>query len=274
VAGADGYRLLWNLNGADSVGSVDVAGNSYADDYVSWLGANPVTPTNIQTTPSILWNGTPAGSTTIATKWGVIDAIAFSIADATDTGPYDLYIDNLQNGATVFQTFETAPAGTTDYGFRVPNFSGSTSGNILAAPNVGVVTNTVADTGTKSFRVAFQWQSTASTKWLRFTANNVNNPQVNLDDPISIRLLLQPVGATLPAAPTAPTLSARNVGGKAVLNWTGGHRLQTSVNVPGIYTNVPQVLSANVWTNITLGAFLSPWTNTFTEPTRFFRLRD
>ena len=59
-----------------------------------------------------------------------------------------------------------------------------------------------------------------------------------------------------------------------MLNWTGGHRLQTSVNVPGTYTNVPQVLSPNVWTNITLGAFLAPWTNNFPEPTRFFRLVD
>ena len=180
----------------------------------------------------------------------------------------------MQNGATVFQTFETAPAGTTDYGFRTPSFSGTTTGNLLAAPDLGMVTNSVADTGTKSFRVRFQWQALTANKWLRLTTSGVNNPQVNLDNPITIRLLLQPVGATLPAAPAAPTLSANFVGGKPVLNWTGGHRLQTSVKVPGTYTNVTQVLSANVWTNITLGAFLSPWTNNFTEPTRFFRLKD
>ncbi len=58
------------------------------------------------------------------------------------------------------------------------------------------------------------------------------------------------------------------------LNWVGGHRLQTAVDVSGTYTNVPQVLSPNTYTNITLGAFLAPWTNRFTEPTRFFRLAD
>lgn len=276
VAGAEGYRLLWNLNGVDNLGSIDVAGASYADNYVGWVPPNTVTPTNLQTGASIQWNAgtTPVGTTTIGTKWGILEALAFSIADTTDTGPFDFYIDNIQNGATVFQTFETAPAGTTDYGFRVPNFSGTTSGNFLAAPNVGAVVNSISDTGTKSFRVSFQWNALNSTKWLRLTTSGVNNPQVNLDDPITIRLLLQPVGATLPAAPAAPTLSAKSVGGKTVLNWTGGHRLQSSVNVPGTYTNVSQVLSANTWTNITLGAFLSPWTNNFPEPTRFFRLRD
>jgi hypothetical protein len=274
VPGVDGYRLVLNLNTLDNYASFDVTGNSFTDDFTAWQGAGPVTPTNSQVTSSILWNGLPAGATTIATKWGILESLAFSIADNTDTGPYDLYIDNIQNGTNVFQTFETAPANTTDYGFRAPSFSGTTSGNLLASPNVGAVANRVADTGTKSFHVQFQWQALTANKWLRLTTSGVNNPQMNLDEPVSIRLLLQPTGATLPAAPAAPTLAASTVSGKMVLNWTGGHILQTSVNVPGTYTNVPQVLSANTWTNITLGAFLSPWTNNFTEPTRFFRLRD
>jgi hypothetical protein len=58
------------------------------------------------------------------------------------------------------------------------------------------------------------------------------------------------------------------------LNWTGGHRLQTAVNVSGPYTNAPQTLSPNTWTNITLGGYLSPWTNTLTGSQRFFWLKD
>ncbi|HEX5222098.1 MAG TPA: hypothetical protein VFZ59_21220 [Verrucomicrobiae bacterium] len=58
------------------------------------------------------------------------------------------------------------------------------------------------------------------------------------------------------------------------MNWIGGHRLQTSVNVTGPYSNVNQTLDSNTWTNITSGAFLSPWTNSFTDPNRFFRLVD
>ncbi len=276
VPGAEGYRLLWTLNGGDNTGSVDVTGTNFVDDYYSWQGANIVTPTSLQITPSIQWNAgtTIVGTTTIGTRWGILEALAFSIADSSDSGPFDLYIDNIQNGTNVFQTFETAPANTTDYGFRVPSFSGTTSGNLLASPNVGAVANRVADTGTKSFHVQFQWQALTANKWLRLTTSAVNNPQMNLDEPISIRLLLQPTSATLPAAPPAPTLMESSIGGKTVLNWTGGHRLQTSLNVSGTYTNMPQALNPNTWTNITLGGFLSPWTNSFTEPTRFFRLRD
>src|SRR6185295_4519636 len=116
-----------------------------------------------------------------------------------DTGPFDLYIDNLQSEGTVFQTFETAPANTTDYGFRQPSFSGTTGGSILPAPNVGEVSNAAADGGTKSFHLRFQWSGTNTAKWLRLTTSGVNNPQVNLDQPISFRLLMQPVNASLPA---------------------------------------------------------------------------
>jgi len=275
VPGAEGYRVLWTLNGSGPAGSADVVANNYSDDYVSWTGPNTtVTPTTAQLTPSILWNGTPAGATTIPTQWGILEALAFSIADTTDTGPYDIYIDNIQNGTTVFQTFETAPANMTDYGFRVPGFSGSTSGNILASPNVGIVSNLVADTGTKSFKLGFQWQSLASTKWLRFTTSGVKNPLVNLDNPIKIRLLMLPVGALPPARPPAPTLAQNYTAGKVVLNWTDGHRLQTSVDVLGTYTNVLQGKTTSNWTNIWNGDYLSPWTNNYPEPTRFFRLVD
>ncbi len=276
VAGAEGYRLLMDLNGAGYNSSVDVTTNEYLDTFVAWGGVAPVTPTSYQAGPSIIWNGTPAGATVIPTQWGILEALAFSIADPSDSGPYDLYIDNIQNGSTVFQTFETAPAGTTDYAFRVPSFSGTTSGNLLATPNVGQVVNNVTnvDSGNKAFRVRFQWQATTANKWLRLTTSGVNNPQLNLDEPISFRLLMQPTGATVPPAPPAPTLSAQVVAGQTVLNWTGGHRLQTSVDVPGTYTNVPQGKTTSNWTNIWNGNFLSPWTNNYTEPTRFFRLMD
>jgi len=253
-----------------------VGDNNFNDQNVSWSGGNTVTPTLVQTTPSIEWNGAAVGTTNaIATQWGILESINFAVADSPDTGPYDIYIDNIQNGATVFQNFEKAPAVTTDYGFRAPSFSGTTSGNILALPNTGTVANNIADTGTKSFHIQYQWQATNATKWLRLTTSGVNNPQVNLDDAISFRILMQPVGATPPAPPAAPTLTAAQVGGKTVLSWVGGHRLQTcATNVAGVYTNVPQALSPNTWTNITLGGFLSPWTNTLADPMHFYRLRD
>lgn len=280
VGGADGYRVLRSYNFAGYVESQDLIGTSLNDANTGWGPETTVTPNTSQPGRSVKWNsGTgdpvPVGTTNqVPGQWGILEAIAFAIHELDDTGPYDLYIDNIQNGTTVFETFETAPANTTDYGFRQPSFSGTTLGSLLTTPELGEVSNEAAATGTKSFHVQFQWNGTNATKWLRLTTSGVNNPQVNLDEPISFRLLLQPANATPPAAPAAPALTINKIGDNTVLNWTGGHRLQTSVNVTGTYTNVPQVLSASVWTNVTQGAFLGPWTNTYSDPARFFRLVD
>jgi len=267
VSGADGYRLLRNVNGYGYNESVDVPGNSHSDANTGWTADFTVTPTTTQTDSSIQWY--PNSNTNpdaLPGDWGVLEAIAFAIEDLTDTGPYDLYIDNLQNGSTVFQTFEGAVAGTTDYGFRTPSFSGTTEGGLLMPPNIGEVSSVAADTGTKSFHVQFQWKGTNAASWLRLTTYFPSagtpipggNPMVNLNDPISIRFLLLPAGST-PVPPPRPILSINRFGPDLVLDWTGTHNLQTSVNASGTYTNIP-------------GVILGPYTNNFTEPQRFFRL--
>ena len=271
VPGADGYRLLRNYNSDNYANnSADVPGNSFSDANNQWGGLNPVTPSQTQTNASVKWNAA-TGSTAVGTvndlqgQWGVLDALALTIDDLSDTGPFDLYIDNLQNGSTVFQNFESAVGNTSEYGFRAPGLSGTTSGNILGTPNSSRVSVRAADTGAKSLHVKFQWNGTNDSKWLRLTTSTalgVSNPQINLDDPISIRFLFLPVGGTLPAQPAAPTLSiSNNVTGQSVLNWTGGHNLQAASLVAGTYTNVPSV---------TLG----PWTNTLSDPEKYFRLAD
>jgi hypothetical protein len=272
VPGAEGYRLLRNMNQGGFLEGADVTGtNFFSDVNNAWFVGTTITPTMTQTNPSIQWNPTVGNQNNLPGQWGTLESINFVIDDLTDTGPYDLYLDNLQNGATVFQTFEAAPANTTDYGFRAPGFSGTTSGNILPAPNQAIVANSAADGGTKSLRVQFQWNGLTASKWLRLTTSGVlpaSNPFVNLDEPISFRLLLQPVGAPAPARPPAPALSINVLNGQPVLNWEGGHRLQSSVTVTGPYTNVPQSLTA------TTNTYLGPYTNTFTEPERLFRLVD
>src|SRR5690606_11913708 len=98
------------------------------------------------------------------------------------TGPFNIYIDNIQNGTNVFQTFETEPSGTQGYAFQAPSFSGSTSANILSSPNLGMITNITADTGENSLNVQFQWSSTAPSRWLRLTcsaAGAAANPLVD-----------------------------------------------------------------------------------------------
>jgi hypothetical protein len=230
------------------------------------------------TDPSVKWNsggGDPVNTINgMHSNYYIIDAIAFAIDDLTSTGPHDIYIDTIQNGSVTFYGFEKAPANTLDYGFRAPGFSGTTSGLLAASPNSSRIVNNAAYEGTKSIRVQWAWNSTANTRWLRLTPNGVGDPVVDVREPITIRFLYVPSGQPMPPAPERPLLSVAQAGPDTVFDWVGGHRLQTSVDVTGVYTNVPQVLSLNTYTNITLGAFLGPWTNTFTEPTRFFRLLD
>ena len=264
VPGADGYRLLRNVNSAGLNDATDVVGtNFFSDLNNAWTSPPTVTPTNTQTGPSIQWNPSVGNLNNLPGQGGCLESINFVIDDSTDTGPFDLYIDNIKNGTTVFQTFENAVAGTTDYGFRAPTFSGTTSGNILTAPNQAVVSNGAADTGTKSLRVQYQWNGVTVSKWLRLTTSGVtpaSNPFVNLDDPISFRLLLLPVGST-PVAPARPSLSVSLSGSNAVLNWTDAHNLQAAPDVSGTYTNIPGVIAG-------------PYTDTNTPATgqRFFRL--
>jgi len=244
---------------------VNVAGNNYLDaNTTAWTTDITVTPNTTQTDSSIQWYpDSNINPDALPGDWGILESIAFAIDDLTDTGPYDLYIDNLQNGTTVFQTFEGAVAGTTDYGFRPPGYSGTSSGGLLIPPDIGEVSSSAADTGTKSFHVQFQWKGTNAASWLRLTTYFPagspipgGNPMVNLNDPISIRFLLLPVGAT-PVAPvssvtitniTATTIQYHQGGGSRFVllesadvnalrsTWT---RAQTNTATPGSFTITP-----------------------------------
>lgn len=255
VPGATGYRLLRQTNFFGYNDYRDVTNNSYTDSNTGWtVGSPTLTPNSIPLSPSIQWNPTVGNANNIATSWGILDSIDFAI-NGTDSGPFDLYIDNVQNGTTVFQTFEN---GTSI--FRQPSFSGTTSGNILANPNVSAVTNIIADTGTNSLHVRFQFSGTNNTKWLRFTTSGAD-PMVNMTDPISFRMLLLPVGAQQPQAPPGKINAGMDAKSHVILNWTGSYTLQTATSASGPYTDVAgPVLN-------------SPYTNTFSGAPRFFRLR-
>lgn len=266
VPGAEGYRLLRNLNSAGFNEFTDVWFlNSLADSGTfEWAEGNVVSPSGVQNGASVQWFGTATGETNnIGTPWGILDALAITIDDLTDTGPFDLYIDNLQNGDTVFEDFEGFTAGTPEVGFRAPGFSGSSVG-LLSAPDESVVSNGAADTGTKSVHVRFQWSGTNATQWLRLTtfgAQGIPYPMVNLADPISLRLLLLPVGSD-PVPPPAPALRWIWVNGELVLDWEGAHTLLEAPDAAGTY--------APVEGPVTVG----PYTNAPAAEARYFRLVD
>jgi hypothetical protein len=68
---------------------------------------------------------------------------------------------------------------------------------------------------------------------------------------------LLPTGELVPAVPSPLEFSRR--GDALVLSWPGAYELVTATNVQGPYVTVP-------------GA-VSPMTNRFTDPQRYFRLR-
>ncbi len=260
VTGANGYRVLRSYNFAGYNEYLDVSGTSLTDTNAGWLAGNTVTPNTSQPGASIRWNPSISLTNALPGTWGILESINFVIDDLSDTGPFDIYIDNLKNAGTTWQTFENSVAGAQDVSFRAPSFSGTTAGNLLSSPNSSVISIRAADTGTKSLRVRYQWGGTNSTRWLRLTTSGVGNPLVNLDEEISFRMLLLPANQ-LPVQPPAPTLTINRYNTDTVLEWTGAHNLQASTLVTGTYTNVSGVTTA-------------PWTNTFGESEKFFRLAD
>lgn len=263
VPDADGYRLLRSLNFGLSDHYVDVPSNSYLDGNTGWTQSETITitPTVGSITPAIQWNGaagTVGTLNNIGTPWGVLESINFAIHDA-DTGPFDLFIDTIQNGDTVFQTFDEVDAGTVDYGFRAPSFSGSTSSALLSAPNIGAVSDLASDSGANSFRVSYQWNGTNASKWLRLTTSGVGNPLVDLSQPISFKILLLPVGSA-PATPPGD-ISITRSGNDIILNWTGSYYLQSASEVNGTYTDITERISG-------------PYTNSLSTGNLFFRLRN
>jgi hypothetical protein len=108
------------------------------------------------------------------------------------------------NGSTVIEDFENAEAGAVEYLLNEPDFSGTTTGFLLSqapgtiTPNVSVVSNANADTGTNSTLVSWQFKDATAASWVRIPllGTKKKSPQVDLSQPISMRFLVLPVGQT------------------------------------------------------------------------------
>lgn len=208
---------------------------------------------NAPTDPSVIWNGTGPGI--LSGHYGALDGLA--IASEGDPGPIDIYIDHLENGTNgVVQDWEAANNGQSAYGFSQPSFSGTTSGNILAGPNVSAVSTNYAYDGTKSDRVQFQFSDDLTNRWLRLVTANaapVQNPQLDLTQPISFKILVLPAGqgphafnGTVSSITNAPPyatsdiqLGVTAIGGPFTYQWSYlGSALTDETNRTLILTNI------------------------------------
>ncbi|HOW74287.1 MAG TPA: PA14 domain-containing protein [Phycisphaerae bacterium] len=160
--------------------------------------------------PIYHWAGARAFATDLQGDYGILGGIALAI-EGTDDGPYEIYLDNVINGPTLIQDFES---GTGTVMFELPGYSGFTQAYLMppigpALPNVGQVVKTTdtppgsVDTGTGAFFASFQLKNTQPDNWCLLTTGGTGtpNPIVDLRKPISFRILMLPVGGTATAKP-------------------------------------------------------------------------
>lgn len=111
--------------------------------------------------------------------WVVLENIRIFNSDGI-TAPIQLWIDNISNttsAGTVTEGFESASLGT-EVIFQEPNFSGSTSGNLVAG-GTSLVSDSAAFAGDQSNEINFQFVDGTPTRWVRLTTfgtPNLPNP--------------------------------------------------------------------------------------------------
>lgn len=143
-----------------------------------------------------------------------LDGVAFAI-DTPDSGPYDIYIDQIKNGDVLIEDFETYAVDTTNR-FNAPKAQPTNPNPVvtyLNGPNSSLISSSNAFDGTKSCRIQWQFNGSAVARWARVQANATpgkNYPQLDTSKPITIRYLILPVGETtnklhLPTVPVDQT---------------------------------------------------------------------
>lgn len=216
VGSGKNSSLLVSLGIRETGGSGPVGADGGTTGFIEWIGPAtavggapqgkklPVDPgwQTLTFTPGVdkvLSSGLTTGSNGVLDgTWGVLEHLALAIDPAApDTGRYTLYLDNISNGTTPLTDFENYQTGTRVI-FAQPNYSGTTSGNLIIPPNMAEVSEEQHDgTGTKSLKISFQFIDPQQKRWLRLssvklaTAQELPNPLINLTQPITMRVLLK-----------------------------------------------------------------------------------
>lgn len=165
--------------------------------------------------------GTANGALEPNDQWASLEHLRILNADGI-TQPVTLWIDDVTvteaAGATT-EGFEGFAVGD-EVMFQEPDFSGSTSGNILAGSAAGV-TDGMAATGGQSYRADFQFVDNTATRWIRMTtfqSANVPNPAIRTIEPgapaptVSITLK----GTIIPEPTTAGLMMLATMGGMVI----------------------------------------------------------
>jgi hypothetical protein len=264
VPGAEGYRLLRNVNSGGFNDATDVVGtNVFSDVNNAWIFPTTVTPTNTQTGPSIQWNPTVGNLNNLPGQWGCLESINFVIDDPT-TRVHSTFTLTISRTAQQFSKPSKAPSPAPRTMASVPRPSPAPpAATFCPHPIKPRVSNGAADTGNQVAPrpIPMEWRDRIEVAALDdLWCCSCRQPICQSGRSHLLPAALQPVGST-PVAPPRPALSISLSGSNAVLNWTDAHNLQAATNVSGTYSNIP-------------GVILGPYTDTNTPATgqRFFRL--
>jgi hypothetical protein len=148
--------------------------------------------------PGLNWQANTALTDTDA--YAALESLAIAIDDV-DSGPYDIYVDEIKNGDTVIEDFEGYTNGAPNVTFVAPNVAtlpipGTT---FLDSPNSSAISQDHVYSGTNSCRIQWQFKDTNPVRWARVLANSSTGkkyPQLDTSKPVSIRILVLPVGVT------------------------------------------------------------------------------
>ena len=111
------------------------------------------------------------------TDWASLEHIRILNSDGT-TQPIRLWIDDVTNtdsAGVAVEGFEAFAVGD-EVMFQEPGFSGSTSGNVVAG-GTSAVSDAMANTGSQSYEVNFQFVDDTPTRWVRLTSFGAANLQ-------------------------------------------------------------------------------------------------
>jgi len=219
--------LTLGIRDSGDIGALGTEGGTTGG--IEWIGASAATggaPQGKPISPLATWQTVTFDPTTdpilnfylgdgvITESRGSIEHLAVAVDSASasrSTGPYKLYVDNVVNvgagdgGADfVITNFETH-LGTplvvgTEALFNEPRYSGTTDVNLLATPNISLVSDARGNPS-QSERLSWFWVDTTAGRWVRLTtsgAQNVSRPIIDLTKPIRMDVLLLPACETVP----------------------------------------------------------------------------
>ncbi len=213
------------------------------------------------------WNWLTGIELTETNSFAALESLAIGMDDDDlDSGPYDLYIDEIMNGTNVIADFEGFPNTTPNVHFANPNAAPiPPPSSFLSAPISTRIAQNNAFSGTNSCRVRWQFLDNYSTRWCRLLFNQppLAYPQLDTHQPVTVRLLALPVGSNT-------CLRLNGIVGTALTYSGGGGSQFVLLKSAGLATPL------NAWTRVatntsTPGSFAIPAVGTGTSV--FYRIK-